>query len=161
MSAEAKDAARRDTVNSSLKFADTFPQHEHAAVVLGAAAEDLYDMKDFALATSSAQKLIDSFPNAAPPVRRTAWVVVAHSSFDLAEYQPAEQAYTRVLEATPQDDNRVRRWWKTWPPRSTSRASRRMSWANTARRPTISCASGRPRRRRRSARVRSTTQALH
>ena len=104
VSAEARDAARRDTVNSSLKFADTFPQHEHAAVVLGAAAEDLYDMKDFALARSSAQKLIDSFPNAAPSVRRTAWVVVAHSSFDLAEYQPAEQAYTRVLEVTPQDD---------------------------------------------------------
>jgi TolA-binding protein len=104
VSADAKDAARRDTVTSSLRFADTFPQHENAAVVLGAAAEDLYDMKDFVLARSSAQKLIDSFPGAAPAVRRTAWVVVAHSSFDLAEYQPAEQAYGRVLEATSQDD---------------------------------------------------------
>jgi len=104
VSAEAKDAARRDTVTSSLKFADTFPQHENAAVVLGAAAEDLYDMKDFVLARTSAQKLIDSFPNAAPSVRRTAWVVVAHSSFDLAEYQPAEQAYAHVLEVTPQQD---------------------------------------------------------
>jgi len=104
VSADAKDAARRDTVTSSLKFADTFPQHENAAVVLGAAAEDLYDMKDFVLARTSAQKLIDNFPGAAPAVRRTAWVVVAHSSFDLAEYQPAEQAYTRVLEVTPQDD---------------------------------------------------------
>ena len=104
VSADAKDAARRDTVTSSLRFADTFPQHEHAAVVLGAAAEDLYDMKDFTLARTSAQKLIDSFPNAAPPVRRTAWVVVAHSSFDLAEYPQAEQAYARVLEATGQED---------------------------------------------------------
>jgi len=104
VSAQAKDAARRDTVTSSLKFADTFPQHENAAVVLGAAAEDLYDMKDFALARTSAQKLIDSFPAAAPSVRRTAWLVVAHSSFDLAEYPQAEQAYARVLEATPQDD---------------------------------------------------------
>jgi TolA-binding protein len=104
VSPDAKEAARRDTVTSSLKFADTFPQHEHAAVVLGAAAEDLYDMKDFTLARTSAQKLIDGFPKAAPPVRRTAWVVVAHSSFDLAEYPQAEQAYGRVLEATPQDD---------------------------------------------------------
>ncbi len=104
VSAEAKDAARRDTVTSSLKFADTFPQHEHAAVVLGAAAEDLYDMKDFTLARTSAQKLIDNFPNAAPAVRRTAWLVVAHSSFDLTEYPQAEQAYGRVLEATPQED---------------------------------------------------------
>jgi tetratricopeptide (TPR) repeat protein len=104
VSAEARDAARRDTVNSSLKFADTFPQHEHAAVVLGAAAEDLYDMKDFALARASARKLIDNFPNAAASVRRTAWLVVAHSSFDLAEYPDAEQAYAHVLEATTQQD---------------------------------------------------------
>jgi tetratricopeptide (TPR) repeat protein len=104
VSAEAKEAARRDTVTSSLKFADTFPQHEHAAVVLGAAAEDLYDMKDFALARASAQKLIEAFPGAAPEIRSTAWTVVAHSSFDLAEYPQAEQAYARVLEVTPQED---------------------------------------------------------
>ena len=104
VSAEAKEAAKRDTVNSSLRFADTFPQHEHASVVLSAAAEDLYDMKDFTLARTSARKLIDSFPSAAPSVRRAAWLVVAHSSFDLAEFQDAEQAYARVLEATPEED---------------------------------------------------------
>jgi len=108
VSAEAKEAARRDTVSSSLKFADTFPQHEHAAVVLGAAAEDLYDMKDFALARTSARKLIEGFPTAAPAIRRTAWVVVAHSSFDLAEYPQAEQAYAHVLELTaPEDESRA------------------------------------------------------
>ena len=37
-------------------------------------------------------------------MRRAAWLVVAHSSFDLAEYAQAELAYTRVLEATPQED---------------------------------------------------------
>ena len=50
MSAEAKEAARRDTVDSSLKFADTFPEHENAPAVLVAAAQDLFEMKDFALA---------------------------------------------------------------------------------------------------------------
>src|SRR5262249_46113846 len=104
VSPEEKEAAKRDTVNSSLKFADTFPQHEHAAVVLGAAAQDLYDMKDFALARTSAQKLIDNFPNADSGVRRTGWLVVAHSSFELADYQVAETAYGRVLEALPEKD---------------------------------------------------------
>jgi outer membrane protein assembly factor BamD (BamD/ComL family) len=103
-SAEASEAARRSTVSSSLRFADTFPQHEHAPVVLGAAAQDLYDMREFAQARTSARKLIDSFPSADASVRRAAWVVVAHSSFDLAEYQQAEQAYTHVLEVTPQED---------------------------------------------------------
>ena len=104
VSEDAKLAAKRDTVTSSLRFADTFPQHEHAAVVLGAAAEDLYEMEDFPLARSSAMQLIERFPKADPAVVRRAWLVTAHSSFDLAEYQQAEQAYARVLAATPEQD---------------------------------------------------------
>jgi len=104
VSTEAKDAALRETVDSSLKFADAFPQHDQAAVVLGAAAEDLYGIKEFVAARASGQKLLERFPNAAAPVRRSAWLVVAHSSFDLAQYADAEQAYTHVLGATAQDD---------------------------------------------------------
>jgi TolA-binding protein len=102
--AEVKDAARRDTVNSSIKFADAFPQHEQAAVVLAAAAQDAYEMKDLVLARDSGRHLIEKFPNAATGVRRDAWLVVAHSTFGLAEYPDAEQAYAQVLEATPQAD---------------------------------------------------------
>ena len=100
VTAEEKDAARRETIASSLKFADTFPEHEQAAVVLAAAAEDAYELKDFVLAQSSGRHLLDKFPNAAGSVRRDAWLVVAHASFGLEQYADAEQAYTRVLEAT-------------------------------------------------------------
>jgi TolA-binding protein len=99
-----KLAARRDTVTSSLRFADTFPDHEHAATILGAAADDLYDMKDFAPALAAGRKLIDRYPNAAAPVRRSAWLVVAHSSLELADYPNAEQAYGQVLALTPAED---------------------------------------------------------
>ncbi len=61
-------------------------------------------MKDYPLARSSAQKLIERFPNAEPSVVRRGWLVVAHSSFDLADYSQAELAYSRVLAATPDDD---------------------------------------------------------
>src|SRR5690349_945137 len=37
---QEQDAVKRDAVASSLKFADTFPQDEHAAAILGAAADD-------------------------------------------------------------------------------------------------------------------------
>jgi len=37
-------------------------------------------------------------------VRRDAWLVAAHASFGLADYADAEQAYGRVLEATPAGD---------------------------------------------------------
>jgi TolA-binding protein len=102
--ADVKDAARRDTINSSIKFADAFPQHDQAPVVLAAAAQDAYEMKDLVLARDSSRHLIEKFPNAAAGVRRDAWLVVAHSTFGLAEYGDAEQAYGHVLEATPEAD---------------------------------------------------------
>lgn len=96
--------ARRATVASSLRFADTFPQHEQAPIVLVAAAQDLYDLKDHAAARDAGRKLLEKFPSATPDLRRTAWTVVAHSSFELAEYPVAEQAYMQVLAATPATD---------------------------------------------------------
>jgi cellulose synthase operon protein C len=35
------------------------------------------------------------YPGAEPGIRRSAWIVVAHGSFDLAEYAQAEHAYAR------------------------------------------------------------------
>ncbi|HET9448442.1 MAG TPA: tetratricopeptide repeat protein, partial [Steroidobacteraceae bacterium] len=99
-----KVTARRDTVTSSLRFADTFPDHEHAPTILGAAADDLYGMKDFTPALSAGRKLIERYPNAAAPVRRSAWLVVAHSSLELADYPNAEQAYGQVLALTSAED---------------------------------------------------------
>ncbi len=59
---EAKDQVKREVVRSSLKFADTYPEHEKAAIVLGAAADDLYDMRDYEPAVAAARKLIDGIP---------------------------------------------------------------------------------------------------
>jgi TolA-binding protein len=95
---------KRQTVSSSLKFADTFQDHDQAPVVLGNAADDLYEMKDLPLAIESARKLIERYPDADTLLTRSAWAVVAHSSIDLAEYQDAEHAYTNVLALTPDGD---------------------------------------------------------
>ena len=92
------------TAESSLRFADTFVSHEQAPMVLAAAADDLYEMKDFALAIESAHKLIDRYPGTEEALLRSAWAVVAHSSIDITEYQDAEHAYTNVLALTPPDD---------------------------------------------------------
>ncbi len=103
-SAEHEAEVKRATVESSLKFASTFPEHEHAAVVLGAAAEDLYALGDFAAAAAAARTLIERYPTADAALRRMAWTVVAHSSFDLADYPAAEPAYAEVLALTPAED---------------------------------------------------------
>jgi cellulose synthase operon protein C len=96
--------ARLDTVASSLRFADAFPDHEQAPTVLGSAADDLYGMKDFRPAIAAAQKLIERYPGSEPALRRSAFTVVAHSSLELAEYAQAEQAYNQVLALVPQED---------------------------------------------------------
>ena len=101
---ELRESVTRSAVASSLRFADAFPEHEHAAAILGAAADDLYEMKDFRAAITAAQRVIDAYPTAEGGIRRSAWIVVAHGSFDVAEYPQAEHAYAQVLAVTPEGD---------------------------------------------------------
>jgi TolA-binding protein len=96
---------RRETVTSTIRFVDTFPRHDHAAAALGAALDDLYAMQDFELAIATARRLIEAYPEADLPIRRSAWAVVAHASFDIGDYPQAEDAYARVLEMTADEDD--------------------------------------------------------
>jgi TolA-binding protein len=95
---------QRAAVASTLRFVEKFPQHEHAAAVLGAAVDDLYEMKEFPRAIATGRQLIDGYPDADAAIRRSAWTVVAHSSFETADYPQSEAAYGHVLEMTTADD---------------------------------------------------------
>jgi tetratricopeptide (TPR) repeat protein len=101
---EDMDTVKREVVRSSLKFADTFPQHEKAAIVLGAAADDLYGMKEYEKALAAANKLIDVFPSTDVDVLRAAWLVTGHSCYELLRYSEAETAYLNVLAMLPAGD---------------------------------------------------------
>ena len=72
--------------------------------MLGAAADDLYEMQDFHRAIASGHKLIDRYPDADVALRRSAWGVIANSSIDIEAYPEAEHAYLAVLGLTPDDD---------------------------------------------------------
>jgi TolA-binding protein len=104
--AEGSEATRvrQEAVASTLRFVDAFPEHEHAAVVLGAAVDDLYEMKEFQRAILVGHRLIDDYPDADVAIRRSAWAVVAHASLDTSDYAHAEEAYGRVLEMTAEED---------------------------------------------------------
>jgi outer membrane protein assembly factor BamD (BamD/ComL family) len=95
---------KREVVRCSLKFADTFPKHEKAAIVLGAAADDLYVMKEYEQAAAAAKKLLEAFPGADAEVVRSAWLVIGHSAYELKRYSEAEAAYLKVLALLPEDD---------------------------------------------------------
>ncbi|MGB5422805.1 MAG: tetratricopeptide repeat protein, partial [Desulfobacterales bacterium] len=101
---EGKDQIKREVVRSSLKFADTFPKHEKAAIVLGAAADDLYGMEEFEQALAAANKLLEVFPDTDVDVIRSARLVIAHSSYELEQYSEAETAYLEVLALLPTGD---------------------------------------------------------
>jgi len=92
------------TVNSSLRFADTFPEHENAPVVLGAAADDLYTMQDYDRAITAARTLVTRYPTVDEALRLSAWAVIANSSIDIEAFADAELAYLEVLALTPEDD---------------------------------------------------------
>ncbi|HEY5997468.1 MAG TPA: tetratricopeptide repeat protein, partial [Candidatus Deferrimicrobiaceae bacterium] len=101
---EGQETVKREVVRSSLKFADAFPEHEKAAIVLGAAADDLYGMKDYEQARAAATRLVEAFPGADNNVVRDAWLVVGHSSYELARYGEAESAYLKVSALLPAED---------------------------------------------------------
>lgn len=101
------EAALRDVVASSIRFVDAFPAHEQAPTILVAAAEDLYGLDDHEVAIETGRRLIAEYPEASSETLRSAWTVVAHASFDSADYVAAEEAYTRVLERTADDDEAI------------------------------------------------------
>ncbi len=95
---------KREIVRSSLKFVESFPERKHAAVILSAAGDLLYELKDYPLAVKTGRQLIAQYPSAEKKLVRSAWMVVAHASFDMTNFQDAEQAYTQVLKLTDAKD---------------------------------------------------------
>jgi len=104
VSQEKRDRVKRDVIRSSLKFSESFPKHEKAALVMGAAIDDIYSMKDYEFAVKSGRKLLNNFPVADQQIKRTTWLVIAHASFELAIFPEAEEGYLNVLQLTAETD---------------------------------------------------------
>lgn len=95
---------KRDVIRSSLKFAETYPKHEKAALVMEAAVDDIYGMKEYAFAVTTGRKLLNNFPLAEQQIKRSTWLIIAHASFDLANFKDAEDGYLNVLQLTAEND---------------------------------------------------------
>jgi TolA-binding protein len=101
---ESREQVTRVAVKSSLLFADTYPEHEKAAIVLGAASDDLYNLHDYETAVAAARKLIEKYPGAGVETLRSAWLVVGHSTYELHRYREAETAYIKAISMLPAGD---------------------------------------------------------
>jgi TolA-binding protein len=102
--AEAKVAWHQRYLDSGLKFADTFPEHPESGAVLTIVAEDLFAQNQFDLAIAVSQIIVAKQPPVKPELARTAWIVIAHSQFDLENFAAAEDSYYQLRTFTPADD---------------------------------------------------------
>jgi cellulose synthase operon protein C len=94
-------ALQQAGVASALRFAKAFGSDPRAAPVLADAAEKLYALKDGEQAATVARMVLDLQPAAADAQRRTAWTVIAYSSFERGAFDKSEQAFGEVLKLTP------------------------------------------------------------
>ncbi|MCW8127789.1 tetratricopeptide repeat protein [Microbulbifer halophilus] len=101
--AEERKPFQREVIRSSLQFAETFPEHEDAGQVMLGAVEDLYTLKDFPQTIHNGRLLLEKFPAANTEIRRSAWRLVGHASFDTEAYVEAESAYGESLALTGAD----------------------------------------------------------
>jgi TolA-binding protein len=104
LSGEAKSAMHARGIDSSLKFAESFPLHPETAQVLARAATDLYAAKDYPRATSAAQSLLARQPPVDQAKQRIAWTVIANSEFEQGMYDKAEAGYNSAQSLMPAND---------------------------------------------------------
>ena len=104
----ARDEWHQAYLDSGLKFADTYPDHPESGAVLTAVAEDLFQQGQFDLAVAVGQTVVAKEPPVKPELARTAWTVIAHSQFDLANFAEAESSYYSLRSFTPGEDAEAR-----------------------------------------------------
>jgi cellulose synthase operon protein C len=104
LNGEAKLAVHSHGVESSLKFAQTFPAHPESAQVLTRAATDLYAVKDYPRAIAAADALLARQPAVDAAKQRIAWTVIGNSNFDQGFFDKAETAYSHAQTLMPAND---------------------------------------------------------
>jgi tetratricopeptide (TPR) repeat protein len=102
---EAQRAALRlRAIDSSLRFADTFPEQAEVPGVLARTTKALFDAGDRERAESVAQRLLALGPRADAGQQLVAWTVLAHTYFDSARFVEAERAYGELSARLPLQD---------------------------------------------------------
>lgn len=95
----------RKKIASQLRFASTFQNDPRASAVLVKSAEELLELKEYAHALEAAHQLVRKDPVADKPLRKTAWLVIGHSEFELENFPAAEVAYRETLEVLDKGDS--------------------------------------------------------
>ncbi len=101
LKAEQAEAVRAQGTNSALRFAAAFPRHPQAPVVLTRASEELYAAGQLERAKIAAGDVLEWDTPLPDQLRRSAWIVTAHATFDEQRFALAENAYSQARRITP------------------------------------------------------------
>ncbi len=97
---------KQEIIRSSIKFSESFPDDKNAAIVLVAAVDDLYELENYEKAVIYGRQVVSAYPHADKKILRSAWTVIAHASFDTADYTEAEKAYIKTLVLVEKTDDK-------------------------------------------------------
>ena len=91
-------------IDSSLRFATTFPDHEQAAAVRADASRELFELGRLEEAAAAANVLVQADGVVDETHLKTALLVLGHASFDLGDFSTAESAYAQTLLLPGEED---------------------------------------------------------
>ncbi len=91
-------------IASQLRFASSYQHDPRSAAVLTKSAEELLALEEYQHALDAATQLTRREAAAQPSLRKTAWLVIGHSEFEMQSYANAEQAYQQTLLLVKQND---------------------------------------------------------
>ncbi|WP_245929238.1 tetratricopeptide repeat protein [Agarilytica rhodophyticola] len=95
---------RTHKIESSISFADYYPGDSRAAPVLTKAAQEIFEKNEYQRAADLAERLTKWQPRQDEKLVKSAWLILAHSRFDLQQYAEAEFAYKQLLSIMPDKD---------------------------------------------------------
>jgi tetratricopeptide (TPR) repeat protein len=105
---DVRASVHKQATASGVKFAQTFPDHPQAAVVLTRAAQDLYAAGDQPQAAQTARTLLARIPPVDNAKQRIGWTIVGQVAFNQGDFATAEDAFGHALAvAAPNDPERA------------------------------------------------------
>ncbi|MBV8403236.1 MAG: tetratricopeptide repeat protein, partial [Gammaproteobacteria bacterium] len=107
LSGAEKQAWHQRATDSSIKFAQTFPEHPDSAGVLTRAAEEIFASGDRERAIGVSQSILARQPPVDAAKQRIAWTIIGQSYFDLGQYAKAEPAYLQARQLAADDKTRT------------------------------------------------------
>ena len=94
---------RTRKIDNALNFADYYPTDPNAIVVLTQTAQEVFKSGDQEQAVQIAQRITQWQPQPEAKLRKTAWLILAHSQFDQQNFTQSEASYREVLALLPEN----------------------------------------------------------